>query len=167
MESSFLLRAVTKAAKYSHTLGTSLELQVWSFMCAVLKGQTSLLFMASQSKVSSALKDEMTEKCVDFVCADLRLHDTIAGQGFFKLAQHLVDTAAKIGKFDVKEILPHPTTLSRNLIERAQTLRRAVVTDLTDTIVKCGCAVRTDIWTENYWKTSFLSATIHHDLKWC
>lgn len=33
---------------------------------------------------------------------------------------------------------------------------------MTDTIVKYGCAVTTDIWTENCWKTSFLSATIHY-----
>ncbi|ROL03914.1 Transposable element Hobo transposase [Anabarilius grahami] len=33
---------------------------------------------------------------------------------------------------------------------------------MTDTIAKYGCAVTTDIWTENYQKTSFLSATIHY-----
>ena len=78
------------------------------------------------------------------------------------MAQHLVDTAAAIGRFNVKEILPHPTTVSRHLDERAQTVRRALVDDMLATIEKHGCAVTTDIWTENYRKTSFLSATIHY-----
>uniref|UniRef100_A0A3B1IVY8 HAT C-terminal dimerisation domain-containing protein n=1 Tax=Astyanax mexicanus TaxID=7994 RepID=A0A3B1IVY8_ASTMX len=40
-----------------------------------------------------------------FVFKDITAIDTVSGQGFSKLAQHLVDTAAKIGKFDVKEML--------------------------------------------------------------
>uniref|UniRef100_A0AAZ1XG43 HAT C-terminal dimerisation domain-containing protein n=1 Tax=Oreochromis aureus TaxID=47969 RepID=A0AAZ1XG43_OREAU len=71
------------------------------------------------------------------------------------LAQHLVDTAARIGKFDVCEILPHPTTVSRNVEMRAQSLRKHVVEEITATISKFGCAVTADIWTETYRKTSF------------
>uniref|UniRef100_A0A3P9CYL1 HAT C-terminal dimerisation domain-containing protein n=1 Tax=Maylandia zebra TaxID=106582 RepID=A0A3P9CYL1_9CICH len=82
--------------------------------------------------------------------------------GFTQLAQHLVDTAARIGKFDVCEILPHPTTVSRNVEMRAQSLRKHVVEEITATISKFGCAVTADIWTETYRKTSFLSATIHY-----
>lgn len=68
-------------------------------------------------------KKETTEKCVDFVCQDIRLYDTVSGKGFNQLAQHLVDTAAKIGKFNVSEILPHPKKVSRNIKRRAQSLR--------------------------------------------
>lgn len=68
-------------------------------------------------------KKETTEKCVEFVCQDIRPYDSVSGKGFNQLAQHLVDTAAKIGKFNVSEILPHPTTVSRNIEKRAQSLR--------------------------------------------
>lgn len=130
-------------------------------VCMVMKGQKLLEFKSSV-KVSNALKAKTTEKCVDFVTADLRPYDSIAGKGFISLAQHLVDTAAAIGQYDVKEILPHPTSVSQNLDERAQKFRRAVVNNMTEKIEKYGCAVTTDIWTKNFHKTSFLSATIHY-----
>lgn len=81
----------SKILTYSgHKSGTS---GLKRHVCTVLKGQTSLTFTASQSKVSSALKDVTTEKC-----ADLRPYNTVSGQGFIKLAQHLVDTAPMIWK---------------------------------------------------------------------
>lgn len=129
--------------------------------CSVMKGQTLLDFRET-AKITNALKSKTIDKCIDFVAADLRPYDSIAGKGFINLAQHLVDTAAAIGRYDVKGILPHPTTVSRHLDERAQTIRRALVDDMLATIEKHGCAVTTDIWTENYRKTSFLSATIHY-----
>ncbi|KAG9277849.1 zinc finger BED domain-containing protein 1-like [Astyanax mexicanus] len=142
----------------SHKSGTS---GLKRHRCTALKGQTKLSF-TSTTKVTNNLKKETTEKCVQFVCKDIRPFDTVSGQGFSKLAQHLVDTAAKIGKFDVKEMLPHPTTISRHIEEEAIQQKRSLVDIMTETISKYGCAVTTDIWTENYRKTSFLSATIHY-----
>uniref|UniRef100_A0A3P9DLA7 HAT C-terminal dimerisation domain-containing protein n=1 Tax=Maylandia zebra TaxID=106582 RepID=A0A3P9DLA7_9CICH len=126
-----------------------------------LSGQTKLAFTKSLL-VPEKFKKETRDKCVQFVCQDIRPYDTISGKGFTQLAQHLVDTAARIGKFDVCEILPHPTTVSRNVEMRAQSLRKHVVEEITATISKFGCAVTADIWTETYRKTSFLSATIHY-----
>lgn len=117
-------------------------------VCTVLKGQQLLEFRGNKAKVSEALKEKTVEKCVDFVAADLRPYDSIAGRGLVQLAQHLVDTAASIGKFDVRDILPHPTTVSRHVEERALKFRRAVVDDIKETIGKYGCAVTTDVWTE-------------------
>lgn len=130
-------------------------------VCTVLKGQQLLEFKGNSAKVTDALKAKTVEKCVDYVAADLRPYDSIAGRGLVQLAQHLVDTAATIGKFDVRDILPHPTTVSRHVDDRALKWRRAVVDDISETIGKYGCAVTTDVWTETYRKTSFLSATLH------
>lgn len=131
-------------------------------VCTLLKGQQLLDFRRNKAKVSEALKEKTVEKCVDFVAADLRPYDSIAGRGLVQLAQHLVDTAASIGKFDVQDILPHPTTVSRHVEERALKFRRAVAEDIKVTIEKYGCAITTDVWTETYRKTSFLSATLHY-----
>lgn len=142
----------------SHKTGTS---GLRRHSCPITKGQTKLAFTKSLL-VPEKFKKETRDKCVQFVCQDIRPYDTISGKGFTQLAQHLVDTAARIGKFDVCEILPHPTTVSRNVEMRAQSLRKHVVEEITATISKFGCAVTADIWTETYRKTSFLSATIHY-----
>uniref|UniRef100_A0AAZ1XPQ9 HAT C-terminal dimerisation domain-containing protein n=1 Tax=Oreochromis aureus TaxID=47969 RepID=A0AAZ1XPQ9_OREAU len=92
------------------------------------------------------------------LCAHHLHQSALYQHGFTQLAQHLVDTAARIGKFDVCEILPHPTTVSRNVEMRAQSLRKHVVEEITATISKFGCAVTADIWTETYRKTSFCLA---------
>lgn len=104
----------------SHKTGTS---GLRQHSCLITKGQTKLTFTKSRP-VPEQFKKETTEKCVEFVCQDIRPYDTVSGNGFNQLAQHLVDTAAKIRKFDVIEILPHPTTVSRNIEMRAQSLRR-------------------------------------------
>lgn len=104
--------------------------------CTVLKGQRLLEFKGNNTKVSDAVKVKTVDKCVDFVSADLRPYDSIAGEGFIQLTQHLVDTAATIGRYDVRDILPHPTTVSRHVDDRAHKFRRAVVDDIGETIVK-------------------------------
>lgn len=142
----------------SHKTGTS---GLRQHSCLIRKGQTKLTFTKSL-RVPEQFRKETTDKCVKFVCQDIRPYDTISGKGFTQLAQHLVDIAARIGKFDVSEILPHPTTVSRNVEMWAQIQRKFVVDEITATISKFGCSVTADIWTETYRKTSFLSATLHY-----
>ena len=88
--------------------------------------------------------------------------NTVSGQGFFKLAQHLVNSTAMIGEFDVREMLPHHTAISRHTDKEALKLKRSLVDSMTEPISKYGCAVTTDIWTANYRKTSFILAIIHY-----
>lgn len=126
----------------SHKTGTS-GLRWHS--CIITKGQNKMTFTKSRP-MSEQFKKETTEICVEFVCQDIRPYDTASRKGFNQLAQHLVDTAAKIRKFNVSEILPHPTPESRNIETRAQRLRRHVVDEITAVIHKFGSATTTDIW---------------------
>ena len=74
-------------------------------------------FKGNNLKVSGVLKAKTIDKCLDFVSSDLRPYDSIAGDGFIQLTrQH---TAATIGRYDVRDILPHPTTVSRHVEDRA------------------------------------------------
>lgn len=110
---------------------------MWRHTCLITKGQTKLAFTKARP-VPEQFKKDTTEKCVEFVCQDIRPYDTVSEKGFTQLAQHLVNTAAKIGKFDASDTPPHPATVSRNVEMRAQSLRRHVVDKITATISKFG-----------------------------
>ena len=108
---------------------------------AVLKGKRLLEFKGNNSKVTGALKAKTIDKNMWTVSSDLRPYDSIAGDGLIQLTQHLFDTAATIGRYDVRDILPNPTTVSRHVDDRAHKFRRVVVGDISETIVKHGCVV--------------------------
>jgi len=84
------------------------------------------------------------------------------GKGFVDISQHFVDVATKYGKFDVKDVLPHPTTVSRHVEGRAQVLQASMAAEIKPIIETYGCAFTTDIWMEDYHKTSIKSGTIHY-----
>lgn len=67
--------------------------------------------------VSEEIKQDITDKCVQYVTQDLRSFAAVNGSGFKALARCLVETGVKLGSknFDINDILPHPTTISRNL----------------------------------------------------
>lgn len=129
--------------------------------CSLLPGQSKLHFNDKQL-IPAHIKQETTEKCVEVCCLDIRPYDLVAGRGFVDILQHFVNVAAKYGKFDVKDVLPHPTTVSRHVEGRAQALRASVAAEIKPIIETYGCAITTDIWTEDYHKSSFISGTIHY-----
>lgn len=62
----------------------------------------------------------------------------------------------------MRDALPHPTTVSRHIEGKAQALQSSVAMEIKPIIETYGCAITTDIWTEDYHKTSFISSTIHY-----
>lgn len=128
--------------------------------CTVLCGQSKLSF--PHKALSAYVKQETTEKCVALCCKDFRLCDFVAGKGFVDIVQHFVNVAAKYGTFHVSDSLPHPTTVSQHIEGKAQALQSSVAMEIKPIIETYGCAITTDIWTEDYHKTSFISSTIHY-----
>lgn len=78
------------------------------------------------------------------------------------MVQHFVNVAAKYGTFDVRDALPHPTTVSRHNEGKADALQSSVAMEIKPIIETHGCAITMDIWIEDYHKTSFISSTIHY-----
>lgn len=62
----------------------------------------------------------------------------------------------------MRDALPHPTTVTRHIEGKAQALQSSVAMEIKPIIERYGCAITTDIWTEDYHKTSFISSTIHY-----
>jgi hypothetical protein len=77
--------------------------------------------------VPLAAKQYVTEKCVDFVCGDIRPFETIAGDGFIAMAQAFIGIGVKYGQASAKDVIPHPTTVSRKISDIATKLKETVV----------------------------------------
>lgn len=75
-------------------------------------------------------KDTITRLSVNFVCNDIRPFDAVHGEGFFALAQGLIDVGARAGRVDVKQLLPDPMTVSCGVNKYAEEIRQKLIPDL-------------------------------------
>lgn len=114
-----------------------------------------------QSKTKSNLKRTLTSKIVEFCGKDVRPMEVISGDGFKNLAQCLVEIGAKHGNIDVKTILPHPTTVSRHIIDVKNALHEELFSMIRNAMLNSECSATTDMWTDDFKKNSFISMTVH------
>lgn len=56
--------------------------------------------------------------------------DIVSGPGFKSLASYLIEVGSQFGQVDVDDLLPHPTTISRNLIKNIDTKREQLFTSI-------------------------------------
>ena len=109
------------------------------------------------------VKSHITDKCVEFVCKDIRPFETVSGGGFIALAQSLINVGVKYGQVSATEVLPHPTTVSRRVSEVAGKLKTDVVKpEIEACIKKWGGAATTDMWTETHTQSSYITVTVHY-----
>lgn len=114
-------------------------------------------------RVPKAAKDRVTEKCVEFVCKDIRPFTTVAGDGFIDLAQTLINVGVKYGQLNASDLLPHPTTVSRHVSDKAEAIKAALVMpDIVKYVNRWGGGITTDMWTECYTQTSYITVTLHY-----
>lgn len=117
---------------------------------------------SASSKVSQADKDYVTRACVDFVCKDLRPFNTIEGDGFTSLVQKLLDLQHKSStRLDAKSLLPHPTTVSRNLQTKASSVRSSLNVSIQEAFRVSRVSFTSDMWTDNYRQRPYLTLTSH------
>lgn len=124
---------------------------------------TSITNFFKSSGVPLSVKQAITDKCVEFVCKDIRPFEIIAGDGFKSLAQSLISVGIKYGQVDIKDVLPHPSTVSRKLdLLAADHKKDVVVPVIKSCINKYGGAITTDMWTETFTQTSYITVTVHY-----
>lgn len=100
-------------------------------------------------------------KIGEFCAKDARHIEIVSGEGFRALAQHLVMIGASYGNIDIHSILPHPTTVSRNIFRIHKTLHAEVFPAINQAIESEECSSTTDMWTEKYKNNPFLTMTVH------
>ncbi len=65
-------------------------------------------------------RSHVIEKCVDFCCEDIRPFQTVAGGGFIKLSQELINIGAAYGRLSAEKLLPDLTTILADARKRQQ-----------------------------------------------
>lgn len=111
---------------------------------------------------TAAIKKLTTAKLVEFCAKDLRPFEIVLGEGFKKLIQHIWSMGAIYGDMDVSCILPHPTTISRNVAAIKEKKQQKILPVIEDAIIRGECSATTDMWTEDYKKNHFLTMTAHY-----
>ncbi|KAG1957223.1 zinc finger BED domain-containing protein RICESLEEPER 2-like [Pimephales promelas] len=103
--------------------------------------------------VPASVKSNVTEKCVEFCCRDIRSFHTVAGRGFINLAQDLINVGATYGRVSVDSVLPDPTTISRRCKETAASKRQALVKEISEIMSDITVGMTTDMWTTCHYIT--------------
>lgn len=100
----------------------------------------------------------------EWVIANCRPFQIVKDSGLLKFSEFLVSIGAKYGlHVNVEALLPHPTTISRNVSTLYDKTLAKVKNDLQFvTGNKIGFGLTSDIWTDNYIRTSYVSLTIHY-----
>jgi hypothetical protein len=116
-----------------------------------------------QTKVSQREKDAVTRASVQLCCQDLRPFEIVSGQGFIEYTQAILKIQHQHPNLlKAEDLLPHPTTVSRNTEKRASEVREELKTCLQEAYAD-GNQVNytTDMWTDSYKQRSYLTLTAH------
>jgi hypothetical protein len=71
------------------------------------------------------------------------------------------------GNLNVKDLLPHPTTISRNTQKEAEKMRKSLMSSIQSLIELRQCSASTDVWTDDYKHISYITLTLQFiDDKW-
>ncbi|CAF0739074.1 unnamed protein product, partial [Didymodactylos carnosus] len=77
---------------------------------------SSYCTQSSSSKECPLIQKRIIEACVEYCAVDVRPFESVAGTGFQNLAKQLIYAGATLGtSINVSELLPHPSTISRNV----------------------------------------------------
>ena len=149
--------------KYNYKLGTS---NLRRHRCCNLDNQSKITSFLQKNEAPANVKELIKKKSINFVCCDLRPFEIVSGKGFQEFAQELVNIGSVYGPLSIDELLPNPTTISRNIVKMAESIKSNLGTKLIEIFKKIGGAFTTDCWTDDYRKISYISLTVHYTDGW-
>jgi hypothetical protein len=129
------------------------------------KNITSFISVKAEVKkpeVSLNLKSLATLQLVKFVFKEIMPFEIASGNGFVEMAQFLIDVGTKYGAENAKELLHHPTTISRNLNKNATVLQDSVSKEDRDVFSGVSGAITLDLWSDVYRKINYLGVIAHY-----
>lgn len=111
--------------------------------------------------VDQQTKARVVEAVTQWTIKNCRPFKMVADEGLVKYTELILSIGEKYGaEVEVEKMLPHPTTVSRN-IEKLYGQTYDILKAEINTFSGSGFAFTTDLWTDNYSKTSYLAVTIH------
>jgi len=156
----------TKVLSYDKVKGGTSHLRRHATTCQSTELSSTTTPISSffkSSTVPLTVKQDITLKCAEFACRDLRPFETVAGDGFVALAQALISVGVKYGQVSAKDMLPHPSTVSRKIADVAANVKQnMVMPEILNCLNKWGGGITTDMWTESYRQLSYITVTVHY-----
>jgi len=121
-------------------------------------------FFAKRNKpnIPSSVTIEAVNCCIKLCSLDIRPFEAVDGEGFRQLCQFLINTGARYGKIDAADLMPHPTTVSRNCLKMAESLRSELLAIILPYFNNGRCSATTDMWTDDFKKIGYTAITIHY-----
>ena len=150
--------------KYDYKTGTS---SLKRHKCPINENQPKITSYLGKKAIPAVAKEVVTKKIINLVCKDLRPFEIILGHGFREFSQEMINIGAMYGSLSVDDLFLHPTTISRNVIKEAESVKSTLTLKLKDIFQLVGVAFTTDMWTDDYRKISYISLTVHYiDKNW-
>lgn len=114
----------------------------------------------SVTQISNEDKKLITSSCVQWTIRNCVPFSVIHGEGFKKITNEVLKIGSKYGQnIDVDHMLPHRTTLSRNISKVYDFFLPKIKEELN--AVQFG-AITTDLWTDQYRRLSYISLTVQY-----
>ena len=86
----------------------------------------------------------------------------ITGHGFREFSQEMINIGTAYGSLSVDDLFPHTTTISRNILKKAETIKAELASKLKRIFELTVGVFTTDMWTDDYRKISYISLTVHY-----
>jgi hypothetical protein len=104
----------------------------------------------------------VTKACVSLSCKDIRPFDIVTGSGFTDYLQSLIKIGSLHENLNVKDLLPHPTTISCNTQKEAEKMHKSLITSIRSLIDLRQCSAPMNMWTDDFTHISFTTLTLHY-----
>jgi len=101
---------------------------------------------------------ELQDGTLRFVAADIHPFRVISGDGFLDFAQMLVNSGAAHGKYDVRKVIPHRTSVSKKLPYKVSEVKASLKAVISK---KNYVALTSDGWTDDMLKI-YVTITVHY-----
>lgn len=112
-------------------------------------------------EVNKDTKQEASKIFTQWCIGNCRPFQLVQDSGLISYSEFLISVARKYGgSIDIGKLLPHPTTLSRNVNGLYYNMLAKIQNEI-HTNCKYGYGLTTDILTDNYLRKSYMSLTIH------
>lgn len=148
----------TTIKDYNSRMGTSFLIN-HKYQCLNTASRKSLSSISNNE--IRTIKKILTSKCVQFVSQDIRSFRTPSCPGFIGLANALIAIGHRYGPLNAEDILPHRTTISKEVSQDAETERINLTAKLTE-IQSQGLCVTLDLWTEDMTQCHYLGVNAHY-----
>lgn len=122
--------------------------------------------MKENSLVKVEVNNDIKKEALRLICQwsveNCRPFQIVHDSGLKQFAEFMVSVGAKYGaNVDVEKLLPHATTISRNISNLFETTFAKVKYEIS---LNCnhGYGLTSDLWTDNYIRQSYICLTIHY-----